>query len=662
MADRESKVEKIKNFYKKVDNVFKAGPIVRHRLASKITPPGESIRPTGTAAAFLKATSNTYASHLASYGQYSRLARYSDYQEMETMAELNSALDIYADEATCMSDDGQILQIESSNPAIKEILTSLFYDILNIEFNAWRWIRNMCKYGDQFLLVDHHPDYGVLGVLDIPVNEMEREEGYDPKDPMAYRFRWVTQGNTSLKPWQIIHLRMGGNDNFLPYGSSVLESARRVWRQLILMEDAVMVYRIVRSPERRVFYIDVGGIPPHEVSQYIEKVKTQLKRNMVVDSNTGRVDLRYNALSTDEDYFIPVRGGDTATKIDTLAGGQFTGDIEDLQYIQNKLFAALKIPKSYLGYEGEVGSKSQLSQEDVRFARTIQRIQRVFITEMNRIAVLHLMSTGLDQEQLINFEIKMTNPSTISEIQKLELWRTRLEVAGIATEGIFDRYFMYKKLFRLNDEEIEAIEEGRKKDRLIDLQIEAVTIDAAAPEEEVPAEPAAEEPSAEEPTEEPPQTDAGEESPRELQPEPEERPITAGRDPNQQVAGPNSILKGGVGKLKPVKPLPDLGSRVFNLKKNGMDPRDDLVYLKRIATTPFGESFRNTFSEILKANQKLNSVEQEDFNENLFLKRTSQLTGILNRLSREVEIKKKRGSVLNEIVEQQKNNKEKKNG
>jgi hypothetical protein len=502
----------------------------------------------------------------------------------------NSGLDIYSDETCSKGEYGELLRIDSPNPTIKKALNELFYDTLNIEFNSWHWVRNMCKYGDQFLLVDHHPDYGVINALPMPVNEIEREERYDPEDPTAYRYRWVTQGNRPLENWQVIHFRLLGNDAFLPYGSSVVEPARRVWRQLILMEDAVMVYRIVRSPERRVFYIDIGNIAPQDVQGYIEKVKTQLKRNQVIDSDTGRVDLRYNPLSTDEDYFIPTRG-EHSSRIDTLAGGQFTGDIEDLQYIQNKLFAALKIPKSYLGYEGDIGSKSTLSQEDVRFGRTIQRIQRVFVAELNKIAIIHLYSMGMDAEDLTNFEISMANPSSISELQRLEVWRNKFEVASVAAEGLLDRHFVYSRLFKLSNQEIESIEEGKRKDRMFDLELESIQPPPvegeeapAAPEpapEEVPTEPAAE------PAAEPSPEAGGREGG--LPPPPGEEPITAGKDPNRQIAAPNELVK--VPKKKKRKStMPDLANHTFNLKKTAMDPKRNASELSRFARNPFGES------------------------------------------------------------------------
>jgi hypothetical protein len=484
----EEKKFDLRGYYNELSKLFRDDTPVRHRIGNKIAAPGEVGIPVGTARAFLRHVNNAYASALASYGQYNRLARYSDYNEMESMAEIGSALDIYADETCAEDESGQIIKVDSTNPKIKKALNTLFYDVLNIEFNAFTWIRNLCKYGDQFFLIDHHPDYGIMKLLPMPVNEVEREEGFDSDNPLKYRFRWVTQGNRILEPWQVIHFRMMANDNFLPYGSSILEPARRVWRQLILMEDAVMVYRIVRSPERRVFYIGVGNVSPTDIPAFMEKAKTQLKRNQIVDTSTGRVDLRYNALSTDEDYFVPVRGEGDGTRIETLPGGQFTGDIDDLTYIQNKLFAALKIPKSYLGYEQDISGKATLSQEDVRFARTIKRVQKIFISEMKKIAIIHLFSMGYSEEELFNFEISMANPSTIAEMQKLELWRAKFEVASVAQEGMFDRNFIYKKLWNLTDEDIEQIEEGKRKDRLFDLELESLQAPvAAAPEGGMPA-------------------------------------------------------------------------------------------------------------------------------------------------------------------------------
>jgi len=955
----------IRKYYTNLGQLFQSGPPIRRKIANKVAGPGSFGVPIGTARAFLKHVNNAYASTIASYGQYNRLARYSDYNEMESMAEIGGALDIYAEEICTKDEEGELLKIYSSNVEIKKALSELFYNTLNIEFNSHTWVRNLCKYGDQFLLIDHHPDYGVLNALPMPINEVEREEGFDQENPLAYRYRWITQGNRVLENWQVVHFRLMSNDNFLPYGSclkgdtriltsngikeiseiekgdtvisfdiktqkkvhakvldqvcsgckvcyristrhnfidvsgehkvavynwnsdsfeykrvddlkigdrlviskqhdisspikidktnpeenkngwwntidnipdhvdeefarlfgfligdgwipkhnnsvdfalsekcdlnefyigliekfsgnkvvkvrphhksqtnlkysqvkcnskmlktvfqrmgfkgtaltkrfpdwifrasipikdaflqglfdadgssftdkwnctryqlelsneqlikdakiliqslgyksgkigerdrkegfireqkvnmnksyyfyyfesrlhqtlkydiyerfgheyiiepiidindlgeypvydihvdndyhnffangvlvhnSVLEPARRTWRQLILMEDAVMVYRIVRSPERRVFYIDVGNVSPENIPAYMQKVQTQLKRNQIVDSSTGRVDLRYNPLSTDEDYWVPTRG-EHSSKIETLPGGQFTGDIDDLVYIQNKLFAALKIPKSYLGYEQDINAKSTLSQEDVRFARTIQRIQMIFAKELNRLAIIHLYSMGYRGSDLINFELGMANPSTISELQNLELYRTRFEVASIAQEGFFDRHFVYKKIFKLNDNDIESIEEGRRKDRMFDMELENMQpptppMEEMPPTSEIPPEGEEAPPEAPQPETPTPGPEAG------LPPPPgEETPITAhhdplvdDKDPNIQSAAPNDMLKPFPGKKSKIL-FPDLHKHAFGDEKTARDFKRNRSELNRMVRAPFGES------------------------------------------------------------------------
>lgn len=359
----------------------------------------------------------------------------------------------------CAQDEkGRTLHVSSNNPKIKSVLEDLFYNTLNVEFNLRPWTRNLCKYGDVLFFNDVSPDYGVINVLPIPVNEIEREEGYDPEDPMAVRFRWISLGNKILDNWQITHMRLLGNDMYLPYGSSVLEGARRIWRQLILIEDAMLVYRIVRSPERRVFYIDVGNTPPDEIPNYIEQAKVALRSNQVIDNKSGRVDLRYNPVSVDEDFFIPTRGTESGTKIDTLAGGQNTAAIEDVEYIQRKLFAALKIPKAYLGYEELLSSKATLAMIDIRFSRTINMIQRTVLSELNKIAIIHLYANGFSDDDLLNFTLRMSNPSTVAQQQKLELFRTKFEIAGSVPEGLLSRDWIRKNVIGLTEQEIIQIE------------------------------------------------------------------------------------------------------------------------------------------------------------------------------------------------------------
>ncbi len=457
------------NLWKRLTRLFRSGPVVRHKIANAEKIPFTQ----GTAKAFKKELSSLYVRSLASYANYERLSRYSDYNEMEYTPELHSALDIYADESSVKDEDGNVVTITSQNAEIKEALETLFFDVVDINFNAWSWLRHLIKFGDLALFVDANEENGILNLIQIPINEIEREESFDEKDPMAVRFRWQTKGNTILQNWQVVHFRLLGNDAYLPYGCSVLEPARRIWRQLILIEDAMLVYRIVRSPERRVFHIEIANTPPEHVDGFIEQVKTQMKRNTIVDPQTGRVDLRYNPLSVEEDYFLPKRG-EQKSQIDTLSGGQFTGDIEDVQYIQSKMFAAIKIPRAYLGYEDQLGSKATLAQEDVRFAKTIQRIQEMFKRELEKIAIIHLYILGYRGAALTNFNIAMAESSTVAAQQRLELWRAKLEVAGMAQEGVFDRGFVYRKIFGLNDKQIAAIKDGKRVDKLEDTLLQGI--------------------------------------------------------------------------------------------------------------------------------------------------------------------------------------------
>lgn len=877
--------------------------------------------------------------------------------EAEYTPEIASALDVYSEEASAADDQNNVLHVYSNNPKIQSILNELYHDVLNVEFNITPWTRNLVKFGDLFLFIDVHPEQGVLNVMSMPVNEVEREEGWDPNDPFAVRFRWTTQGNKILESWQVAHFRLMGNDAFLPYGSSVLESARRIWRQLILIEDAMLVYRVVRSPERRVFYIDVGTVAAEDIPNYMEAAQTKLKRSPVIDKSSGRVDLRYNPLchfpndfiylcdgtrkqiidvvenwnefdgasvwsldkdcnvvptkliwagktmddatfievelddgqvikttpehrwllrdgteiqakdlspgaslmpfyqrkaesltrrfspkvesnyyidvyhpgndswksghqitacsvfgkhewpyivhhknhvkhdnrpenlewltqtehakvhrdiiiaynqspegrkkssetfkttwqkdgyrniikglwtiedirkkrvdaltfkidsnfihhtlraldalgttareyeirqwlnddltfnaylrdlnpsfkngftetvskagflkflranniknvraakdlyvsikapwdaiisfceemhpetlnaisrffgiskydlnrlieqhgltndgfkkkyipetltslknincagcgiifsvsrissqryhdrdcyfnhmgrrslnvaslgknhsvvsvrviehggpaygltvensthtlaiggvklhnkfgefdelttvqpvdiigtgvfmknSVDEDYFIPVRGSESGTKIDTLAGGQHVSDIADVEYIQKKLFAALKVPRAYLGYDESLSSKSTLAQEDIRFSRSIARIQRVLVSELQKIGIIHLFAHGFEGDDLADFSIHLSNPSTVAQMQKLELWRMKFEIAGTVPEGLTDRDFIRREIFKLTDEQIDSIKEGRISDRIEDMELEQAEVE-----------------------------------------------------------------------------------------------------------------------------------------------------------------------------------------
>ena len=468
------------NLFRRLTKLFRSGPVIKRKVKNF----DEKNQTSSAFEAFRKNQSQAYSAAMSAYGAYDRMARYSDFSEMEYTPEIAGALDIYAEETVAADEQGKVLHVYSENSQIRQMLEEMFYDTLNIEFNLASWTRNLVKYGDFFLFNDVNPKYGIINAYPLPISEIEREEGFDPKDPMAVRFRWVTQGNQVLENWQVSHMRLLGNDAFLPYGSSILEPARRIWRQMILLEDAMMVFRIVRAPARRAFYIDVGNVPPEEIQNYMEQAQASLKKSSIVDRSTGRVDLRYNPLSIDEDYFIPVRGDASGTKIEEMGGQSIQGETTDVEYIQKKLFAALKVPKAYLGYEEGLGSKATLSQQDIRFARTIARIQRTVLAEMNKLAIIHLYCNGYSGEDLLDFNLQLSTPSTISQLQKLELIKTRFETAATVAglTGGVDRRWIQKNVLRLTDEEIDRVKRGLKDDKLQDLTIEATQLDT--PEEE----------------------------------------------------------------------------------------------------------------------------------------------------------------------------------
>ena len=410
---------------------------------------------------FHKATQTLYGEGLV--GGAERVERVRDYEEMDHYPEITRALDIYADDSMTYAEDGKTVQVVSDDEKIVGELEELLYQRLDIDFHLWTWIRNMVKYGDHFNLLDIVNKEGVLGAIAMPVSEVEREEGYN-NDPNSLRFKWTSQGNTVFENYQISHLRILGDDRFLPYGRSVLDSSRKVWKQLLMAEDAMLIYRISRAPERRVFYVDVGNIPPKDVEGYMQNARDKLKRIPVVDQTNGQVDLRYNPESILEDFFIPVRG-DRGSRIETLPGGENAAAIEDIQYLQNKLFISLGVPKSYLTAEEDLSGKSTLAQEDIKFARTIQRIQKIVVSELAKISLIHLYLRGYDESAIYNFDLKLTNPSTITEMMHLDLMDKRFGTANdMAESDIISHYYVQKNVLKLSDSEIASIKIEQEKE------------------------------------------------------------------------------------------------------------------------------------------------------------------------------------------------------
>ena len=399
-----------------------------------------------------------------------RLGLFKDYESMDSDGIVSSALDIYADESTMKSEYGSVLEVTTDNDNIKSILQNLFYDVLNIEFNLWPWVRNMCKYGDFFLQLEINEKYGITNVAPLSAYDVARVEGLDEENPHYVKFVLEQGGDQhsaystqkphqmELENFEVAHFRLLSDSNFLPYGKSMIEQGRKVWKQLSLMEDAMMIHRIMRAPEKRVFQIDIGNIPPAEVDNYMQKILNKMKKTPIIDQATGEYNLKYNMQNITEDFFLPVRGGDSGTRIESLPGLSYEA-VEDIEYLKNKMLAALRVPKAFLGYEESLGSKATLAAEDVRFARTIERIQRITVSELTKIAIVHLYSQGYQDADLVNFELNLTNPSTIYETEKVELWNSKTQLASsMLQDGIVSTEWIYKNVFNFTEDKIKEMD------------------------------------------------------------------------------------------------------------------------------------------------------------------------------------------------------------
>ena len=429
--------------------------------------------------------------------QYLRTYLYSDYDSMDTDAIIASALDIIADECTLKNDMGEVLQIRSSDEDIQKILYNLFYDILNIEFNLWSWTRQMCKYGDAFLKLEISEKFGVYNVIPYSAYHMERKENFDPENPSKVIFNYSPDGfygggssgyyytPNSTNPgnvitfdnYEIAHFRLLADLNYLPYGRSYIEPARKLYKQYVLMEDAMLIHRIARAPEKRIFYINVGSIPPNEVENFMQKTISTMKRTPLQDPQTGEYNLKYNMQNLLEDFYIPVRGNDQATKIEHTPGLEYAA-IEDVTYLRDKLFAALKVPKAFMGYEKDLQGKATLAAEDIRFARTIDRIQRILLSELYKIALVHLYAQGYTGEQMTNFELGLTTPSIIYDQERNALMKEKVDLAAQIMENkLLPTDWIYDNIFHLSEDQYDEyrdliIQDQKRRFRMAQIETE----------------------------------------------------------------------------------------------------------------------------------------------------------------------------------------------
>ena len=431
---------------------------------------------------FSTSPSSLYGAQFNINYQYLRPQLYSEYDVMDNDAIIASALDILADESTLKNDMGEVLQIRSANEDIQKILYNLFYDVLNVEFNLWMWVRQMCKYGDFFLKLEIAEKFGVYNVIPYTAYHIERQEGYDPKNPAAIRYRYAmdgmdnissgmypvpgsTSGNLSNETgiffdnYEMAHFRLISDVNYLPYGRSYIEPARKLYKQYVLMEDAMLIHRISRAPEKRIFYMNVGSIPPNEIDAFMQKTISNLKRTPLQDGKTGEYNLKYNQQNMLEDFYIPVRGNDQTTKIETTPGLQYDG-IQDVEYLRGKLFAALK------------------------FARTIERLQRIIISELNKIALVHLYTQGYTDETLTNFTLQMASPSIVLEQEKIELLKSKTELsAQLLEQGLVPSDWIYDNVYHFSEDQYDEYRDLARQDAKRKFRIDQIAAEGNDPQE-----------------------------------------------------------------------------------------------------------------------------------------------------------------------------------
>jgi hypothetical protein len=418
-----------------------------------------------------------------------RLQLFRDYELMDADPIVSSVLDIYADECTVKNEFGEVLVVNSDNDDVKDILKNLFYDVLNIEFNMYPWARSMCKYGDFYLYLMIDPKFGIVNTLPLSVYETQRIEG-DAETGNPFKVEFIVNseyemyaGKTEFDNYEVAHFRLLSDGNFLPYGRSIIEGGRRIYKQLRLMEDAMLIHRITRAPDKRKIRIDVGNIPPGEVETYMGRVQDGLKRQPLVDATTGDYNMRYNIQNILEDFFIPVRGKDSGTDIENLGGLTYSAT-EDIDYLLKKLLSAFRVPNSFIGYEEDTSGKATLAAQDVRFARTVERVQKVLVSELNKIAMVHLYVLGYRDAELLDFNLSLVSPSTIYELEKINLWKERMSLADQMLQSrLFSREWIYNNVFDTNDEEMLIEQDNIIEDARFEGQVQKAVQDMLTPDE-----------------------------------------------------------------------------------------------------------------------------------------------------------------------------------
>ena len=408
---------------------------------------------------------------------------YRDVDLMDGSPEIGTALDIISEEVCPIKSDGKMINVYSSSKRTKAMLEDLFVNRLHIYTDLPMIARHLAKYGNTFMFLNIDKDNGIMGWTMLPVYEIDRiENGFSAsyaisstinnKDVKPDTVRFVWNGHNENNPfwnWQVAHFRLLNDSFFLPYGVSMMHKARRAWRMWSMMEDAMLIWRLDKAVERRVYKIYVGNINDADVESYVQEIANNFKRTPIIDPATGQIDLRRNFLDVASDYFIPVRREDAPNPIETLAAANSQVQMEDIEYMQNKMFAAMRVPKTFLNFQEAQGKGQNLSIMDVRFSRMINRIQQFLLMELNKIAMIHLYIMGLTDE-IGNFTISLNNPSAQIEAQELDDLTKRLAAmqTALADPGtgipMMSMHKALKEIMKMSDSEI--------KDMLLEIRFE----------------------------------------------------------------------------------------------------------------------------------------------------------------------------------------------
>ncbi len=473
-----------KTFLQKLDKIFSRKTVLRHKSLSGSSKTRPLVKMTYSSVGKSKGFTK-FANYLQQHGMQNRMAQrrllYSTYDQMENSPEIAAALDICADEITAVDEQNEMIQVTCDDEDKKKVIESLLYDILNLNFNLWAWTRNLLKYGDFGLLLQFDEEHGVYSFTTVPAWLFDRNEGTNRDTPDKVTFSITGLGE--YETYNFIHFRLLNDIKYLPYGRSYLEPARVIWKHLVTLEDSMLVYRITRAPERRIYFIDVGEIPPDEVENYMNTVKMQIKSDINVDITTGNIDYRFTSLNPIEDYFIPTTSEKTSTRIETLPGGSNEGIVEEVTYLQSKLFAALKVPKSYLSFEEDLSGKGSLSNEDIRFAKTVHRMQQSIIAELKKVVLIHLFCLGYEGKELVDYELKLANPSTVSEKLKLELVKEKVDTFNQAIQGGLSRKWGYEYIWKISEDEVETMYKELIKDAKFTSRLQKIMQEGVDPEE-----------------------------------------------------------------------------------------------------------------------------------------------------------------------------------